>query len=465
MQRRSLFGHTQIINLIFVIYWLLIFEGALRKWVAPQFEEVLFFIRVPLTLVLYAVVFAGRQWPKANGPLLSAYLLAAAGAGLACAQLVVGDYDFRYMLLAGYGWLNYFFYIPLAFIIADRFSRDDVGRLVRHTLWIAVAAAPLVVAQYDKPAHAFINQGFGVNDEQLFYNLGSGYGMVRPFGFFSSTLGQQMFVASVMALVLALWLTPQKSRPVGGSLLLAGTLAGLVMLILSQSRGLFFNVGAMLLAAFVGGWVAGKQRILFRVVFLSATASCFGLVLWLFVFPEAFDAFSERVFGAWGVETYSFQFGIFGRAFYALYSFVDYLTDTPLIGHLLGLGGNAARQLSWVVLPQSAYHWMGPSGWGEEGWERHIIELGPLVGLVYIIFRLGLIVWLGRLVMRATRRSNDPMPVVLFGYVGTALLALQITGHGTVNGYTWMFFGFCLAAARLGCDHAGATPIHPRCVP
>ena len=39
----------RLIFLISTAYWLLIFEGVLRKWVAPEFQRALFFLRDPLT--------------------------------------------------------------------------------------------------------------------------------------------------------------------------------------------------------------------------------------------------------------------------------------------------------------------------------------------------------------------------------------------------------------------------------
>ncbi len=39
-----------MVRIIFVLYWLLIFTGALRKWGLPQLQKPLFFIAVPFTL-------------------------------------------------------------------------------------------------------------------------------------------------------------------------------------------------------------------------------------------------------------------------------------------------------------------------------------------------------------------------------------------------------------------------------
>jgi hypothetical protein len=35
----------------------------------------------------------------------------------------------------------------------------------------------------------------------------------------------------------------------------------------------------------------------------------------------------------------------------------------------------------------------------------------------------------------------------MFAYIGVELLYGELTGHGSVNGYGWLFAGLCIAAA------------------
>jgi len=232
-----------LVRLVFVIYWLLIFEGVLRKWGMPQFQEVFFFIRIPVALVLYWLAFRYRRWPCTIWPLLLTCMFAVVAIVLVPFQIIAGGYSRSYLLLAGYGWINYFFYIPLAFLIAEQFRREDLERIIRHTLWIAIPAAVLVIMQFNSPSTAVINLGSGLDESDQFQNLGAALGFVRPTGFFTSTLGQSQFVASAAPLVLAGWLLPKRERSMGIMLLLAGTTAVLVMAVFSQSRGLFFQIG------------------------------------------------------------------------------------------------------------------------------------------------------------------------------------------------------------------------------
>lgn len=439
----------RIVGLAVAFYWLLVLEGALRKWGLPQFEQVAFFVRVPVALACYWLAFRCRRWPRTTLPVFFCYLLAVAATLLVPLQFVAGGYGQRYLLLAGYGWLNYFFYIPLAFIVAEQFQASDIQRLTRHAAWLALASAPIVVLQFFSPASSVINLGSGLDEANQFANLGSALGYVRPTGFFSSTTGQTQFLASTAALLMGAVLLPRRARTMPALLLWAGMGAVAVMTAFSQSRGAFFLLGLVLAATALGGIVASRQRVLLRGTLLPVALIIMMATLWPLLFPEALLVFAERWTGAMASESQVFQLGVFGRAFYGFYGFIQYLGDTPLFGYLLGLGGNAASQLDWVRFPQAAYNWQGYGGWGEDGWSRHIIELGPVLGIFFIALRIYLTLWLARNAARAARWSGDVRAIILFGFVGIVLLEGQITGHGTINGFGWFFVGLCLAAARI----------------
>jgi hypothetical protein len=89
------------------------------------------------------------------------------------------------------------------------------------------------------------------------------------------------------------------------------------------------------------------------------------------------------------------------------------------------------------------------SSYPEDDWSRNIVELGPILGLLYICLRIAIVAWLVKGAITATRRTNNPMPMLMIGFIGIILLYGQITGQGSVNGYGWIFAGFCMAANRL----------------
>lgn len=438
----------RLVTLVFVIYWLVILEGVLRKWLLPSYEQYLFFITVPFVLAAYWTAFQHRRWPRSTAPMSAYYLLVIAVTMLVPIQFIVGEYGSPYLLLAAYGWINYFLYIPLAFLIAEQFRREDLRRLFRHTVWLAVAAAPIVVLQFNSVPESVINVGFGSSSANQFEGLSSALGYTRPQGFFTSSLGQQQFVAASAAVVVANLLQSSRDRLLSASLLWMGVIAVVTMTAFSQSRGLLFSVGLILVAAIVAGVLTGKRRLILNAAVWPVALTAAVAVMWPLLLPTSFEVFSARWTGAWQSETNVFQYGIFGRMFWGFSSFVPYLSETPVSGYLLGLGGNASSQLTWVQMPQAYYDWNGYGGWAEQALDRHIIELGPMLGIVFIAFRVWLTAWSGLRAVRATQRGRDPLPLVLFGYVGIVLLYGLITADGTVNGYTWMFLGLCLAAAK-----------------
>ena len=54
-------AHRKIETLVLVIFWLLLMEGAIRKWVAPQYAQYLFFVRDPFLLLVYRRDMGGGQ--------------------------------------------------------------------------------------------------------------------------------------------------------------------------------------------------------------------------------------------------------------------------------------------------------------------------------------------------------------------------------------------------------------------
>ena len=450
----------RLVALVFVIYGLLIFEGSIRKWVLPEAGQALFFIRVPFTLLLYWLAIYYRRWPRTTAPLFFAYLIMVAAALLVPVQLFAGGYSTRHIVLAGYGWIMYFFYIPLAFLIAEQFRREDLEQVMRVTLWLAIAAAPLVLLQFFSSPDSVVNQGSGLDEETQFRGLAAALGRVRPTGFFTAANAQGMFVTSAVVFIIVALTQAKGSRAVNRYLLGASIAAVVTMLGVSGSRGLFLSAAVVLAATAVAGVLARRKRILIRAGVWPLVLVIAAGILWPILLPDGFEVFMDRWGSAWESETLEsgFEYGIFSRAFHGFYAFLYHLRDTPIQGYLLGIGGNAARQLDWIQLPPAYYAWDQYGAWAEDAWSRHIVDLGLVLGLVTIMVRVGLTIWLGLLAAQATRRAGDVLPFVLFAFLYFPLLYGQIQGQGTLNGYAWMFFGFCLAAINTAKRPTGTRP-------
>ncbi len=434
-------GRRNIVRLVMLVYLLLIFEGSIRKWIAPSMGQLLFFIRDPFVLATYYIAFRHGFFPKQNNFLLAGMALAFVGLLLAGAQILSnGGSAGSTLLLAVYGWRNYFFYIPLPFVIGMALRREDIERMVKLTLFLAVPVAALVLLQFASPLGSPINVGVGDEIGQQFHGLTVDQFHTRPMGTFTSDVGQKQFIVTCLAMALSLWIVPAARRYVKFWMLLPCTGAVLTCLALSGSRGAMMASGIVMLAAVACAVLIRSGGVSARALLWPAVICVTAVVLYPIVFPDGYSSFMNRWTQASIVEHQSFEYGIFGRAFYGFYDFFSLMGKAPVLGYGLGLAGNASLILGVTIA--------GFDGWAETDWARHVVDLGPVVGIVFILFRIALVSWLASTSLAGARRTGDPLPILLLAYVSVELLYGQVTGHGTINGYVWLFTGLCLAGSN-----------------
>jgi hypothetical protein len=428
-------ARRRIVTIIFLLYWLLIFEGALRKWVFPQAWQYLFFVRDPFVLLVYFFALKDRLWPRFSLLLVWGCVLGGLGLALSIAPLLSGAVSGATLL---YGWRNYFLYLPLAFIIGTYFSAQDLSRLARQSLLVAIPISIVVGLQFASPPSAAINAGF---IEGGLYQPGVFGPIVRTYGTFTSSAGQTPFVASLVALLLTAWILPRSGRPLGLAALAVTTVAVITCLVLSGSRGAFILAGVVLVIALASSFLMRQPELKLRALVIPLAVVSFATVLATTIFSEAWQALMARSVGAYDAENAIYSFGTVGRAFAGFTDFVPLLPSTPFLGYGLGTFGNAVSLEYTALLPSSLS--------GESDWARNVLELGPVLGLLYIGLRIALVVYLARGAVLATRRSGNPMPLLLVGFCGILLLGGQITGQGSVHGFGWLYAGFCMAANRV----------------
>jgi hypothetical protein len=444
-------AHRRIETLVMGVFWLLVLEGSLRKWVLPQFAHYLFFIRDPLVLLIYYHALRAGLFRGSNGFLQAGLAFAAVALPLALVQIAsLGSA--QALTVVAYGWRQYFLYLPLPFIMARTFTRESLTRFLRHAALALIINAPLEFLQFHASPAAVINRGIAEDESLQFKSFSYIGGLIRPSGTFTSSVGVKELVASGFALLLAAWLTPAASRRVGKSFLLVATAAAAAALALSGSRGAFVHCVIVLLSALAVGFISRCASIRGRALTLPLALVGAVIVLYPIVFPDALAAFVSRSRAAYASESQFSSLGIVGRALYETVDFVNFLGAAPLAGYGLGLGGNGR-----TFFQSDDPEFLGRIA-AESDWSRHIVDLGPVVGLLFIAYRIAFTLWLLAQALRATRLSASPRPLVLFGYVGVGLFYGQLTGHGTVGGFLWLYLGLCLAA----CAQAVASgPVRP----
>ncbi len=415
-----------IVVLVYIVYWLLIFEGALRKWALPGLHKVLFFIRDPFVLATYALAFKYGLWPRWSAIFTSGFVLALIFMALALVQGLTLELSTVIVL---YGWRNYFLYLPFAFIIGEQFRGQDLARLIRHTLLVSVPIAILCYQQFRSPAESSINEAFGGSAPMMV-----AHGIVRTSGTFTVSGAQTLYIGSLLAMLYTVWLLPRSQRPLNRIELWIVSFSTVATFAVSGARSVFIYGAIVTLFAFVSAFVIRKHQFRLRTIIAVPLIVVLAAVCYVKVFPDAFSAMVSRQSDAQMTEG-----STLARAASSLTTLVRVLPRLSVIGYGIGSGTNAATVLR-----------TGQMGvlLAEDETQRIILETG-IFGLFYVGYRYWLTGLLGRDAFRASRRSHNPLPFILFGYESINLLIGQMTLQGTINGYGWLFAGFCMAANKL----------------
>jgi hypothetical protein len=427
------FYRARVVKLIFLVYWLLILEGALRKWVLPQFQKELYFIRDPIVIIVYWQSLRYGLFRRSTIVLTITGLIAWLCMVEVAYHAMTGECD---ALLTGVGLRSYFFYIPLALIIAQNFDRTDLERLVTHTLLLSIPIAVLSILQTLEPPGAMINAGISADPENQVHTLEVGGDLVRTTGTFTSNYGQALFVGSSLAMLLWVWTLPADKRPLKHVTLLVVTGATLANVAVSGQRTIFVLAALILCAALVAGSLMRGKGTSWNIIKGCTILAAIGVFLGPVLFPHQLHELGLRSAQAAEQDTW-YSFGIVNRSLSEFVVFEDSMSSAPLTGFGIGETSNAG-----LILNRSF------SGWIENDWQRHIVELGPLLGSIVIAARVVLILWLSGSACIATRRNDDALGLLLFGFISTVVLYSSLTMQSTINGYGWLFIGFSMAANR-----------------
>ena len=168
---------------VWIYFYLLIFEGALRKWVFPGLSSPLLLVRDPLAIWML-IRFYRRGYMKPNLYIVLMWILTYFGFILA---FFVGHGN---IAVASYGARITIIHFPIIFIIGTVFDRNDVIKMGNALLWITIPMTILVAVQFFSPQTAWVNRTVGGGE-------GSGFsgaqGFYRVPGTFSFTNGLPMF--------------------------------------------------------------------------------------------------------------------------------------------------------------------------------------------------------------------------------------------------------------------------------
>jgi len=406
--------------LIWLYFFLLIYEGAFRKWIVPSLANPLLIIRDPVVILIYILAFSKGVFSMDS---FVGWIV-----GLGVVTFVISLFTgFGNVLVSLYGWRTDFLHLPLIFLMPKVLSSRDVKQFCKWLMITAVPMAFLVMVQFKSDPTALVNTGVGGGEGG---QLDVGFGKIRPPGTFSFTNGLSNYIGLVVGCLLYAVLE-KKYYP--RWLLFLAAPSVILMVVISASRATVsaaaISVGFLALIclrrpSYIGGS--------FKFVILALPG--LWLITCLPVFQEGMMVhtarFSEN--GGGGV-----QHGIIERALGDYLDGFRAVPDTPLFGYGLGIGTNAGAGMLG-----------GGRGFllAEGEWSRVVKETGPVLGLGFLLLRVAIAFYLGLVAMAASERKQ-PLPLLLFSSCFLLVLSGQF-GQPTALGFAVFGAGLCLAASN-----------------
>lgn len=406
---------------LFLYIFLLVFEGALRKWVLPSMSSALVLARDPL--VLYLVFYGLKQGWLRNAYVHIAFIVSFISLIVALAKGIHWGVIY-------YGLHSFLLYFPCIFVIPHILSAKDIYRVGAAFLLISIPMCVLVFIQYASPKDAWVNIGVGGEGSSTYAGVGS---FIRPAGVFSFIVGLVAF-QGVVGLFLSWFLFDHKSRVKSGIpfWLLLIVLGGYIAMVpLSLSRT---NVFQSAFIFFVGGLPALKKQKAISNLFLLLAVSVVAYIVYN-RFAESFDILFLRFDEASNVEGNVIEGTLGSRLLGSLLQVFE--VETSFWGY--GIGTATTIAISKYGYPL-VY-------WQDAELPRQVYESGLLLGVVYILLRVVLAVQLMAKAVRLQLQKNSVayffMPSVVF------FLVFGQWGNSAIQGFTTLSLGILIKLFSL----------------
>jgi hypothetical protein len=423
-------GLRQARTALLIFLFLIVYDGALRKWVFHGAEQLVFavkdmFLGAAFVYLRTTVARTPYRVDPIPGPVYLSLLLYIFWCTVemfnpGVPNLAVGLWGLKCHVL----------YAAMIFIVALAFrDLDDFFSSLRKIYpWILIPVIALSLVQLRAPADSVINQQVRGGDEGIAY-FGEEH-LVRVTGTFSYIAGLASFVQITVLLGFALLLY---GRP--KPLFLIGLVMSVLALPATGSRSVIVACAAGVALIGLFGYAGGLLRPLQFLAGLVFVGIFIGTSLY---FQEAtWTALGQRA-----TETQSDEgrvTGVFTDAF-----------DHFDVSGAVGFGTGTANLGAPALVPDTApFSWLPIGLQFEQESGRIVIELGILGWAISLTFRIAIAIWAFRLALYgATRQIRLAgilgLPITLLGVqVGSGVFAPPLS-----EATYWMCTGLLALAER-----------------
>lgn len=368
-----------ILDQIRLCFWayllLLIFEGAIRKWILPGLSDAFLVIRDPI--VLYVFILSLKYKLLRNNIINILYAFSAISFIL---TLLLGHQN---LFVATYGVRITLLHIPCIFIFGKALTREDIHLIGKCVLYISILMFLILLLQYFSPRSAWINRGVGGIGTAGFSGVA---GYMRPSGTFSFTSGMAGFELLVSLFFFYYLYNNDRLSQVyrlNKIVLSIVAICFFFSIILCLSRSIIFQTLLMFVLMLLFPIIHNEKSN--KVIYILLLIIGSFLVLYQFeIFKIAFDNVFLRFDQASKAEGDVIKgtlgdryFGSFYRAFFETQNYSN--QEIPFFGFGLGIGTKVGEAILQIKSVGHSF------AFAEEEWSRYICEIGLLQGMLFLL--------------------------------------------------------------------------------
>jgi hypothetical protein len=440
--RKGLSSTRRIVGIgVFVFTFLLIYDGALRKWLFPGAEKLIFLSKDFLLFFLLIYVLSKRRrfrnseiMPESKAFfILYAWWVLLEVANFNIPNFFVGIWGLKAHLL----YASLILLIPLAFRNLD----DLFRRLVQIYPWIVLPVCTLTFVQLGAEPDSFINRQVTGGLEMISY-FGEA-NLVRVTGTFSYISGMASFVQVISVLGIGLFLGGARSKS-----FLLGLGFAMASLPVTGSRSVIAVAGV---SAIMMLFVARTSRLISPTVVWRAIATI-GILGWISLQTQdaTWVALQQRSQAA--AESHNDM----GRVFTAFTNAFDYFDAAGFLGFGTGSANLGAAGLVSDIKP---FSWLPIGDRFEEESGRIVLELGIFGWLTSLAMRAAFFIWAVKLL-----RVGHLHSVRLAAVIALPVMALGVQqGSGVfATPIGAAFYWFCVALLSMAHYEQRQNRLHPK---
>jgi len=411
-------------RMFIAVLLIVVFEGAVRKWVASSLTLPLIGMRDLLAVAVIAqAAWSGQlhRYAKVTVPLL-AWSCCVVAWGLM--QMVAGESSPIVFLIGMRFWLLYIWFGVAA---AASMNEADYRAAVRLVVATVMVLAPLAVLQHYSAPGATINRQLDGDEDTVFVAIA---GVVRTTGTFSFTSGYATYLIMAAPLVFGV-LAARKQGRRQRLFAFLGFGAFLLCSLMSGSRAAVLSA-AFMLAAYLATRVLFARNRDKPAALGAALVACVLTAAFVFFLSDAVQVTQQRFEQAASGEDFS------DRLLATFIGEPNVFGASTWLGAGLGAGSNLATALN-----ASATNF----GLAESETGRILLE-GGLLGFAFIALKVLLLLTALVYSLRLSAQRHTGFPILVWLTLVIALMTWPAIGQLTANALLGLLLGCFLLQFR-----------------